>query len=120
MNKEEKIEKRTDILQRISDAFLPKKMTKILYMSFFKVENPPIDINGWSINHLISGIILKKFGFELDTAIMIHTAWEIFQFIIRDNKLDMRSLIDSSLDTLFFTLGHTFIYDFIIKYLITI
>lgn len=92
-------------LQKVSDAMLPDRYADILYKTiFFKIG--PTDVNGWSIVHFASGILLSSimngpviYGFY------IHTTWELFQFVIGDNLLDLESFIDISMDTLMFLSG---------------
>jgi len=96
---------RRNLLQRISDGLLPDYITQILYRPFFKIYTT--DINGWSIVHLVSGMINALFKFE--NPLLTHTYWELFQFVAGDNKFDMESLIDIVMDTTFFMIGYTIV-----------
>lgn len=97
--------RRTTLLHKISDGFLPHKLVNYLYNTiYFKVGIT--DVNGWTIVHFITGFILSMITKENITyGFQIHTIWEIIQFIIGDNKIDCESLIDISIDTISFTLG---------------
>ena len=94
---------RTTILQRISDGFLPVAVTSQLYKRIYKIHET--DINGWSFVHLISGYITAYFISSYKEAFYTHTLWEMFQFIAGDNKFDLESAIDITLDTLFYMFG---------------
>ena len=94
---------RTTLLQRISDGFIPPDIAKILYQPFFRVG--PTDVNGWSLVHMISGMLFALVTHNIWIALLVHTGWEGFQFIAGDNKFDIETAIDISLDTLFFLAG---------------
>jgi len=93
-----------DILKRISAGLLSQKHINKLRTTFYK--RPPIEINGWSIIHALSGVAAALLlDINTVTFILYHTYWEIFQFISGDNKFDLESLVDITFDTLFGTFG---------------
>jgi hypothetical protein len=94
---------RYTLLQRISDGLLPSFITIILYKPIIKIKDT--DINGWSFIHFISGIIYNIFDKNIYNAFIVHTIWELFQFIAGDNKIDLESFLDITFDTLFFISG---------------
>lgn len=98
---------RTNLLQRISDGLLPEFIVQILYKPFFKVFQT--DVNGWSIVHFLSGVMCFLLNLSIKQALLIHTLWELFQFIAGDNLFDFESVVDISLDTLFFWFGFQFV-----------
>lgn len=96
-------EYRKGLGKRISDAFMPKPVKKILYTNIIPVG--PAYINGWSFMHMLSGVIVGMMKIDWLTALIIHTLWEIFQATIGDNSLDVETLFDVPLDTMFFMMG---------------
>lgn len=105
------------LIYHSGDMFLPEKIKKILSIDFIGSSKETLYVSGWSIIHLINGIIAgyiylyfkwnrKLYILKL---LIIHTIWELWQTIIgmaKPYKLTGRSnLIDSLLDTLFFMLG---------------
>lgn len=59
-------------------------------------------------------MIVAYLKFNWIQALIIHTCWELFQAIIGDNKLDLETLIDVPLDTVFFMVGY-FIVQILLK-----
>ena len=105
------------LIYNSGDIFLPKRIKKILLIDLVGSSKKTLYVSGWSIIHLINGIISgyiylyfkwnrKLYILKL---LIIHTIWELWQTIIgmaKPYKLTGRSnLIDSLLDTLFFMLG---------------
>ena len=99
-------EDRDTIGKRISDAYLPNNIRDFLGRRIISVG--PADINGWSFIHMLSGIFigLGLFNFNIYQALSIHTFWELFQASVGDNMYGMETLIDISLDTIFFSIGY--------------
>jgi len=95
--------------KRISDGLFPQKLVKFLWNPI--IPNTPF--NGYTIVHFINGflisIIFEKFyrvKFTWISAILLHTIWELFQFIIGDNKWEHKDVVyDILLDTAAFMLG---------------
>ena len=96
---------RTSFGERISDAFMPKQVKKLLYTEIVSLGESNADINGWSFMHMLSGVIIALFGFKALPAFVIHTLWELFQATVGDNKWDYETLVDVPMDTLFFMIG---------------
>lgn len=92
--------------QWASDGFLPTAVSSFLYTEYFHVG--PAAVNGWSAVHAVSGVLASFLTPQLVDAFMIHSAWELFQFVIGDNKFDAETVVDVTLDTLFFMLGFEF------------
>lgn len=89
------------LLWRAGDVFLPEKYRIILDTPFTNVYGA--DVNGWSVVHFFTGMILGKTMTQTNASIA-HILWEFFQIIIgMSNKKE--DLIDIALDTLFFELG---------------
>ena len=106
-----------NIIYNSGDVFLPEKIKKILGTDLIGTSKKTFYVSGWSIVHLINGIIVgyiylylkgdhKMYTFKL---LIIHTIWEFWQILIgmsKPYKLTGRSnLIDSIMDTIFFMLG---------------
>lgn len=87
------------LLQEISDGLLPKQIRTILYKPIIGT------VNGWSFVHFLTGIVVGTFLTNKLTAFIIHSLWEIFQFVAGDNRFDKETLIDVTLDTIFFMCG---------------
>lgn len=105
------------LIYNSGDIFLPKRIKKILLIDLVGSSKKTLYVSGWSIIHLINGIISgyiylyfkwnrKLYILKL---LIIHTIWELWQTIIgmaKPYKLTgHNNLIDSLLDTLFFMLG---------------
>jgi len=103
-----KSKNRKHLLKRISDGYLPQWLTKQLYVVY--VNKPPIQINGWSGMHFLSGICVAFLGLREKIALIIHTCWELFQFIAGDNRMDIETFVDIGFDTLFYYLGYKFLF----------
>lgn len=91
-------------LQRASDGFLPEALADRLYVPAFRVG--PTDVNGWSIVHAIAGAATRALTPNVWDALLLHSAWEAFQFVAGDNRFDLETAIDVTLDTLFFVGGY--------------
>lgn len=106
-----------NIIYNSGDAFLPEKVKKILGTDLIGTSKKTFYISGWSIVHLINGIIIgyiylyfkgdrRLYMFKL---FIIHTIWELWQMLIgmsNPHKLTGRSnIIDTIVDTLLFMVG---------------
>jgi hypothetical protein len=106
-----------NIIYNSGDAFLPEKIKNILGTDLIGTSSKTFYVSGWSIVHIINGIIIgyiylyftgdrRLYTFKL---FIIHTIWEFWQILIgmaKPYKLTGRSnLIDSIMDTIFFMLG---------------
>jgi hypothetical protein len=106
-----------NIIYSSGDVFLPEKVKNILGTDLIGSSNKTFYVSGWSIIHLINGLIIGyiylyfKGGIRLYTLtlLIIHTMWEFWQVLIgmsKPYKLTGRSnLIDIIMDTIFFMLG---------------
>ena len=112
-----------DIIYNSGDVFLPENVKNILGTYLIGSSKKTFYVSGWSIVHLISGIIvgyiylclkwnIKLYTFKL---FILHTIWEMWQILIgmsKPYKLTGRSnLIDIIMDTVFFMSGA-----YIVKY----
>jgi len=106
-----------NIIYNSGDAFLPEKIKKILVTDLIGTSKQTFYISGWSIVHIINGIIIgyiylyfngdrRLYMFNLFT---LHTLWEFWQILIgmaKPYKLTGPSnLIDTIMDTILFMLG---------------
>lgn len=105
------------ILLNSGDVFLPMRVKSVLNTFLYNTPNNSFYINGWSILHLLSGILLgllylflgkeeTTFYFHL---LILHTIWELWQVFIGMAKPWRRTgdsnLIDSVADTVMFMMG---------------
>lgn len=131
-------------LYRSGDFFLPKSIVKILDTYIYQSDSKIFYINGWSIVHFISGIITtflillfyktRNKNIKLNNSqsppnfvkliillFIIHSIWEIWQFIIGMNnpiQFDKHNIIhfnymnisDIIVDTIMFMLGGMLMY----------
>lgn len=113
------------IIYNSGDAFLPEKIKNILGRDFIGSSEKTFYVSGWSIVHLISGIIMgyiylyfkgdrKLYALKL---FILHTMWEFWQTLIgmaKPYKLTGRSnLIDTIMDTIFFMFGAFIVHKYI-------
>lgn len=103
-----------NIIYNSGDFFLPEKIKNILGTDLLGTSNKTFYVSGWSIIHLINGIIIGYMylylkgddRFYLYKMFIIHTMWELWQMLIgmaKPYKLTGRSnLIDTIMDTIFF------------------
>ena len=106
-----------DVIYNSGDVFLPEQVKNILGTVLIGSSKKSFYVSGWSIVHLISGIIfgyiylylkwdIRLYTFKL---FILHTIWEIWQMLIgmsKPYKLTGRSnLIDIIMDTVFFMSG---------------
>ena len=106
-----------NIIYNSGDAFLPEKIKNILGIELIGTYEKTFYISGWSILHVINGIILgylylyskwnpKFYMFKL---FILHTIWELWQMLIgmsNPHKLTGRNnIVDTIVDTILFMLG---------------
>ena len=106
-----------NIIYNSGDVFLPEKVKNILGMDLIGTSKKTFYVSGWSLVHLINGIIIGYIYlyFKWDIRLyalklfIIHTIWELWQVLIgmsKPYKLTGRSnLIDIIMDTIFFMSG---------------
>ncbi len=114
----------TSIFYKSGDLFLPKPIVNILDFTFIGDIDKSFYINGWSILHMISGILIAYFILFKDSniyfkAFLIHTLWEFWQIYIgMANPFVLTghsSLVDIFIDTIFYMFGVFLIQSKIIK-----
>lgn len=105
------------IIYNSGDVFLPEPVKKILDKSIITTQNHSFYLNGWSIVHFLSGIIIgaiylylgKPMEFYYFKMLVIHTIWELWQMLIGMSKpwklTGDSNLIDTFVDTILFMLG---------------
>jgi hypothetical protein len=105
------------IIYSSGDVFLPDNIKKILATDLIGESKKSFYISGWSIVHLMNGIIFGYIYlyFKWDSRLytyklfIIHTLWEFWQVLIGMSspcRLTGRSnLIDIIMDTILFMLG---------------
>ena len=110
----------TQFLYNSGDAFLPAPIKRVLNTYLYNTPNNSFYINGWSIVHLLSGILLgliylflgKEESLFFYHLFIIHTIWELWQVFIGMAKPWRRTgssnLIDSIVDTAMFMIGAYF------------
>ena len=106
-----------NIIYNSGDVFLPEKIKKILGTDLIGTSKKTFYVSGWSIVHLINGIIFgylylyfkgdnRLYMFKL---FIVHSIWEFWQMLIgmsKPYKLTGRSnIVDTIMDTIFFMLG---------------
>jgi hypothetical protein len=105
------------ILYNSADLFLPEKIKNILLKEIIGDIHKTFYITGWSIIHMINGIIagfiylyfkwdIRLYTFKL---LIIHTIYEMFQMLIGMAKpcklTGHNNFIDTIIDTILFMLG---------------
>jgi VanZ family protein len=110
-------ERFSKLLLNSGDVFLPSRVISVLNTFLYNTPNNSFYINGWSILHLFSGILLgllylflgkedALFYFHL---FILHTIWELWQVFIGMAKPWRRTgdsnIIDSVVDTGMFMMG---------------
>jgi|688.fasta_scaffold301931_2 hypothetical protein len=105
------------IIYNSGDFFFPKFIKNILDKNIYITQNNSFYINGWSLLHCFSGIILGVVYLYLDKGLnfyyyylfIIHTIWELWQMLIGMSKpwklTGDSNLIDTFVDTIFFMIG---------------
>lgn len=106
-----------NLIYNSGDVFLPEKVKYILGIDLLGTSKNTFYVSGWSIVHLISGVIIGYLylyfkgdvRFYTYKMFIIHTLWEYWQMLIgmsKPYKLTGRSnIIDIILDTIFFMIG---------------
>ena len=106
-----------DTIYSSGDAFLPTKIINILGTDLIGTSKKTFYISGWSIIHLINGIMIGwlYLYFKWDSRLyfyklfILHTLWELWQMLIGMAKpytlTGASNLIDTIMDTTFFMLG---------------
>ena len=99
------------------DFFFPKFIINILDKYIYVTQNNSFYINGWTLLHYFSGMILgavylyldKELKFYYYKLFIIHTLWELWQMLIGMSKpwklTGDSNLIDTFVDTTVFMIG---------------
>lgn len=110
------------IMYNSGDIFLPKYIIKQLDKYIYTTQNHSFYINGWSILHFISGVVIgaiylylhNPFSYYFYIMLLIHTLWELWQIFIGMSKpwklTGYSNLIDTFVDTMFFLFGSYLIF----------
>lgn len=96
------------------DLFLPKGLKNFLEIYLIGSTNTLFYITLWSIMHFISGLFTgyfflhcTQFAFKESVifAFVLHTLWELWQYLITNTPSTLRGLIDTIVDTILFMFG---------------
>lgn len=104
------------ILYESSHFFVPKKIKNALDKHIYGSYEDTFYLNYWSVIHFLSGVLSGYIYIYLDypkkkyfiNMIIIHTLWEIWQFIIGSSSLKIsgkNNIFDVLVDTILFMLG---------------
>jgi hypothetical protein len=105
------------IIYNSGDFFFPKFIKNILDKNIYITQNNSFYINGWTLLHYFSGMILGAVYLYLDKGLnfyyyylfIIHTIWELWQILIGMSKpwklTGDSNLIDTFVDTIVFMIG---------------
>jgi hypothetical protein len=105
------------IIYSSGDVFLPEQINNALRTDLLGSSKKTFYITGWSIIHLLNGIIFGYlylyFKYDIKHYILnlfiLHTLWEIWQFIIGMSKpynlTGKNNILDIIVDTLLFMCG---------------
>ena len=120
-----------DLLKKIiyssGDIFFPENIKRILSTDIIGTSKKTFYISGWSIVHVISGIIFGYlylyFNYDIRfytlKMLAFHTIWELWQVltdVAKPYKLTGNgNLVDSIMDTIFFMMGAYIIWLYQIK-----
>jgi hypothetical protein len=120
---------RRTIGQKVSDNLLPKKVADILYKKH--IQSGDFYISGWSLVHAFYGFVVAQMLLKYNklptchlyrnltdmmaeksqnsiyvTLLVIHTVWELIQFLVLENDpLSRAKIVDTFTDTVCFMLG---------------
>jgi hypothetical protein len=106
-----------NIIYNSGDVFLPEKVKDILGTDLIGTSKKTFYVSGWSIVHLINGIIFGYLylyfkgdnRFYMFKLFIMHTIWEFWQMLIGMSKpyklTGSSNLVDTIMDTIFFMLG---------------
>jgi hypothetical protein len=106
-----------DVLFNTGDFLLPKCIINILRIDILGSKNSYWYIDGWSLIHIISGIIFGYIYIKLNYDInkyyfkmfIFHTIWELWQILVGMSNpftfYGKNSLTDTIIDTLCFLFG---------------
>lgn len=96
------------------DLFLPQYLRDFLEIYIIGSTKSLFYITIWSIMHLISGVFTGYFFLHytyytfrdsLIIAFIVHTIWELWQYIITNTQKTLRGLVDTIVDSILFMLG---------------
>jgi hypothetical protein len=105
------------LIYNSGDFFFPKFIKNILDKNIYITQNNSFYINGWTLLHYFSGMILGAVYLYLDKGLnfyyyylfIIHTIWELWQMLIGMSKpwklTGDSNLIDTFVDTIVFMIG---------------
>jgi hypothetical protein len=104
-----------------TDLFLPRQIIDILDINFIGDTTKTFYINGWSVLHFLSGVIIAIFFNKYKPvhpylrAFAIHSIWELWTIAIGTSKpytvVGKSNLIDILVDTLLFMIGFSIFYN---------
>lgn len=107
-----------------SAFFIPHELQKFIDSEIYVSKDKKLIIDGWTIMHLISGIIIgfiylhylkynNNFIRYFIILLSLHIIWEYYETLINVEKPfnEIDSIYDDTIiDTIFFAIGYSFIY----------
>lgn len=105
---------KTSLLYRSGNLFLNAKTRHTLQYYFVGDDNSLFYINGWTVVHWLSGIIFaalitdfsKVLRYNIySIGLIVHTIWELWQLVIGMTAINLRGIIDITMDTCVFLFG---------------
>lgn len=116
-----------------SAFFMPHTLQKIIDTEIYVSKDKRLEINGWTIMHLISGIIIgfiylhylkynNNFIWYFIVLLSLHIIWEYYETLISIEKPfeEIDDIYDDTIiDTIFFAIGYCSIYYLYFKYNLT-
>lgn len=110
-------------LYESGNFFISGRLKQFLDHYYIGDDNSIFYFSNWSIVHFLSGIII---GYILTQILditcikiiyihgfIIHSIWELWQILVKNTKLNIRGIVDISVDTICFMIGlYIYIYIF--------
>lgn len=103
-------------LERFRDAgdlYLPTSLKTFLDTYIIGSDESQFYLNYWSLVHLAAGILITYYLLERGlfgiwlvlVAAIIHTLWEVLQYLVENTPRTRRGLNDFFIDTVMFLIG---------------
>jgi hypothetical protein len=98
------------------DLYLPASVKNVLDTYIIGSDDTLFYITLWSVMHALSGLFIAvvlvvatpwPFLKSALIAFIIHTLWEIWQWVIQNTPRTLRGALDIVVDTLLFMIGFT-------------
>lgn len=103
-------------LERFRDAgdlYLPTSLKTFLDTYIIGSDESQFYLNYWSLVHFVTGILITYFLLKRGlsgiwlflAALVIHTLWELLQYLVENTPRTRRGLNDFFIDTVMFLIG---------------